>query len=114
MRGLVLTIVIFIVASCASSPNDIQTAYVSEYQYNDYTCKQVERERTRVSRRVGELHASLKETAETDNAQMAVGMILFWPVLFFLEGGDGPQAQEYARLKGEAEALEKVSITKSC
>lgn len=45
---------------------------------------------------------------------MAVGMLLFWPTLFFLEGGDGPQAAEYARLKGEVDALEKVAIAKKC
>jgi len=68
----------------------------------------------RVERRTGELQASLKETADNDAAQMAVGLIILWPTLFFLEGGDGPQAQEYARLKGERDALEKVAVQKSC
>lgn len=56
---------------------------------------------TRVSRRAGELQASLKQKADGDAMQMGVGMLLFWPALFFLEGGDGAQAQEYSRLKGE-------------
>jgi hypothetical protein len=103
-----------VLSACASSPDDISTAYVSELQYKDYSCEQVEMERTRVSQRADDLHASLKKTADNDTAQMAVGMILFFPVLFFLEGGDGPEAQEYSRLKGEAQALEKVAITKSC
>jgi len=34
--------------------------------------------------------------------------------LFFLEGGDGPEAAEYGRLKGERDALEKVAIQKEC
>jgi hypothetical protein len=37
----------------------------------------------------------LQKTTENDQAQMAVGMILFWPALFFLEGGDGAEAAEY-------------------
>lgn len=45
---------------------------------------------------------------------MAVGMILFWPTLFFLEGGDGPEAAEYSRLKGEKGALEKIAVQKEC
>jgi hypothetical protein len=45
---------------------------------------------------------------------MAIGLILFWPALFFLEGGDGPQAAEYARLRGEVDALERVAIVKKC
>ena len=45
---------------------------------------------------------------------MGVGLILFWPTLFFLEGGDGPEAAEYARMKGEIDALETISIQKNC
>ena len=32
----------------------------------------------------------------------------------FLEGGDGPEAAEYPRLKAELDALESVSIQKNC
>lgn len=39
---------------------------------------------------------------------MGVGLVLFWPALFFLAGDD--QKEELARLKGEYEALEKASI----
>jgi hypothetical protein len=45
---------------------------------------------------------------------MGVGLVLFWPALFFLEGGDGPEAAEYAQLKGEFEALRENSIQKKC
>ena len=45
---------------------------------------------------------------------MGVGLILLWPVLFFLEGGDDPRATEYSRLKGERDAVEKVSVQKKC
>jgi hypothetical protein len=40
--------------------------------------------------------------------------VLFWPALFFLEGGDGAEAQEYARLKGEFDALQQMSVQKRC
>ncbi|MFN3545733.1 MAG: hypothetical protein ACK4UX_12870 [Thiobacillus sp.] len=103
-----------ILAGCASSPDKIQTSYVSPLQYKDYDCDQVAGELERVSRRANELYGSLKKTSDNDTAQMAVGMILFWPALFLLEGGDGPEAAEYARLKGERDALEKVAIQKKC
>jgi len=99
---------------CASSPDKIQAAYVSPMQYKDYDCNQIASELERVSRRAHELHGSLKKTADADSAQMAVGMVLFWPALFFLEGGDGPEAAEYGRLKGERDALEKAAIQKKC
>ena len=71
-------------------------------------------EAERVSARTMELYGSLKETADDDEVQMGVGLILFWPTLFFLEGGDDARVTEYSRLKGERAAIEKVSIKKKC
>ena len=68
----------------------------------------------RVSRKVAELRGTLDKDASNDAAQMGIGLILFWPALFFLEGGDGVQAAQYSQLKGEFEALEQVAIQKSC
>ena len=101
-------------AGCATQPDKIAAVYVSPVQYQGYSCNQVQAEMERVSRRANVLQASLKKTADADAAQMGVGLILFWPTLFFLEGGDGPEAQEFARLKGEKEALEKVAVQKEC
>lgn len=101
-------------SGCATQPDEISSAYVSPIQYQGYSCDQVRMELARTTRRANELHGNLKETADTDQTQMAVGLILLWPTLFFLEGGDGPQAQEYARLKGERDALEDVAIQKNC
>jgi hypothetical protein len=68
----------------------------------------------RISARTGEKYRSVKKLADNDAAQMGVGLILFWPTLFFLEGGDGPEAAEYARLKGEMDAIERAAISKRC
>ncbi len=99
---------------CATQPKDLPTAYVSPLQYKDYSCDQISMEMNRVSRKVNELRGDLKEEADIDSAQMAIGLIIFWPALFFLEGGDGADAAEFSRLKGEFEALESISIQKSC
>ena len=100
--------------ACASQPEDIQTAYVSPLQYNNYDCDQLSMEAERVSARTIALYHSLKDTADTDEIQMGVGLILLWPTLFWLEGGDDERAPEYARLKGERDAIEKVSVQKRC
>lgn len=99
---------------CATSPDKLPTASVSSLEYRDYNCEQVAMEMERVTDRANELHGTLKKKADDDTAQMAVGMLLFWPTLFFLEGGDGPEATEYSRLKGERDALEKVAVEKQC
>lgn len=114
MKKRLIALLTIALTGCATAPDKIQTAYVSPIQYKDYDCDQVAAESARVNRRATELHSSLKSTADNDGAQMAVGMILFWPALFFLEGGDGPEAAEYARLKGERDALEQVSVQKKC
>jgi len=103
-----------LLSACASAPEDIQTSYISPVQYQNYDCNQISMEIARVNRRAADLEANLTKKADNDSAQMGVGLILFWPTLFFLEGGDGPEAQEYARLKGEREALESASVQKRC
>jgi hypothetical protein len=115
-KAIALTVLCFstVLASCASKPDAIATAYVSPLQYQNSSCAQLHSELARVTRRAGELHGTLDKMASNDQAQMAVGAILFWPALFFLEGGDGAQAQEYARLKGERDALEQASTEKQC
>jgi len=102
------------VGACATQPDKIASAYVSPLQYKDYDCDQISMELARVNSRVNALHTSLKKTADDDAGQMAVGLILLWPTLFFLEGSDGPEAQEYARLKGEKDALDVAAVQKKC
>lgn len=99
--------------ACASKPEDIATSYVSPLQYQQYDCNQMRMELARVTRHASELRGTLQKTASDDQGQVALSL-LFWPTLFFLEGGDGVQAQEYARLKGERDALEQAAIGKSC
>lgn len=50
--------------------------------------------------------------AGKDSAALGVGLVLFWPALFFMIGED--KKEELARLKGEYEALEQVAIQKEC
>jgi hypothetical protein len=103
-----------ILSACATQPDEIHTAYVSTLQYKNYDCDQLSMEAERVSARTIELYGSLKETADDDEVQMGVGLLLLWPTLFFLEGGDDARAQEYSRLKGERDAIERVSVQKKC
>lgn len=99
---------------CASSPDKISTAYVSPMQYAHYDCDQIALEQMAIERKSNELYHNLKQKSRGDAWQMGVGLVLFWPALFALEGGDGPEAAEYSRLKGEYEALRIVSVQKKC
>ena len=114
MKSKFIIAVTAFLSACASQPNDIPTQSVSTLTYRNYDCDQIAMELDRINRRAGELYASLKNTADNDAMQMGVGLVLFWPTLFFLEGGDGVEAQEYARLKGERKAIETVAIQRKC
>jgi len=100
-------------AGCASSASNIEAAYVSPMNYESYSCAQLEQEAERISQRAIEVTGRQNERATRDAVATGVGIVLFWPALFFVRG-DGAQAAEVARLKGEMETIEKVSIQKNC
>lgn len=112
--AVVMCLAILLSTSCASNPKKIGAAYVSPLKYKDYDCDQIALEMDHISRRTTELYHSLKADNTADKWQMGVGLIVFWPALFLLEGGDGPEAAEYAQLKGEYEALRQVAVEKKC
>ena len=87
-------------AGCAADTSQIQPEYVSPAEYEDYDCDQIAGEAKRVSRKAREIGKRVDKTAADDDAQTAVGLILLWPTLFFLEGSETPDTQAYAELKG--------------
>jgi hypothetical protein len=100
-------------AGCASSANEITPSYVSPLQYQYLSCQQIAAEAERVSQRASQVAGAQDEKATNDAVATGVGIVLFWPVLFMVKG-DGQTAAELGRLRGEFEALERVSIEKNC
>ena len=82
-------------------------------QYQPYDCDQLAAESARIRSRVDALGGRLDTAASNDAKITGVGIILFWPALFFL-GGTKEQEAEYARLKGEYEAVQQAAIQKKC
>lgn len=101
-------------SGCASNPDKIDATYVSPLKYKEYDCDQIAMEMDYVGDRTNRLYHRLKKERKADNWQTGVGLVLFWPALFFLEGGDGPEAAEYAQLKGEFNALQDASVSRRC
>lgn len=100
-------------SGCATASKDIATAYVSPLQYQNFDCAQLALEAQRIQGRVVELGGRLDQAASNDKAIAGVGIILFWPVLFAL-GGTKNQEAEFARLKGEYDAIEQAAMAKKC
>jgi hypothetical protein len=59
------------------------------------------------------LAAEVDKKAANDEGITAVSAILFWPAAFAL-GGNKEQEQEYARIKGEYDAVVQVGAEKQC
>lgn len=98
---------------CATASKDIAANYVSPMQYQSYDCEQLASETQRIQVRVNQLGGRLDEAAANDKAITGIGLILFWPALFAL-GGTKQQEAEYARLKGEYDAVQQAAVIKKC
>ena len=112
-RLIAAAIAALVLTACAKSADKIAADYVSPLAYQDYSCSQLGAELARVRARAAEVAGVQDEAASSDTGVMAVGMVLFWPALFFLEGDTGREA-ELGRLRGEADAIEVAATQKDC
>ena len=102
-----------VLTGCASGSGDIAAAYVSPMAYASYSCPQLREEATRISSRAAAVTGAQDQKATNDAVATGVGLVLFWPALFFIKG-DSTTAAEVSRLKGEMEAIEQTSVQKRC
>ena len=102
-----------VLAGCASNADQITGSYVSPLQYQNYTCAQLAEETERISSRVQQLSGIQDQKASNDAIATTAAVIIFWPAAFMV-GGNDQNTAELARMKGEFDAIEKVSIQKNC
>jgi hypothetical protein len=112
IRAVSTLLILTFLTACATPPDKIPASYVSPLQYQGYTCNQVDQELIRVTNKVSEVTGQQQKEADKDAVAMGVGLILFWPALFFLIGED--KKEELARLKGEYQALQDIAKQKEC
>ena len=112
-RIVLLCLTAALVASCASKPEDITAAYVSPTIYESYSCEELAAEGQRISSRAAAISGVQSKKATNDAVAVGVGIVLFWPALFFVKGNGATEA-EVANLKGHMDALEQASIRKKC
>ncbi|HLH10366.1 MAG TPA: hypothetical protein VKV77_00640 [Methylovirgula sp.] len=114
MRTPIAAVIIALsIASCAKDASQVSATYVSPITYENYTCPQLAEEAQRVQVRAAQAAGVQDQKATNDKVAMGVGLVIFWPALFFTKGNDENTA-ELARLKGEMDAVEEASIQKRC
>lgn len=108
-----ICIIVSFLVGCATHPNQIKATHVSPIQYQGYTCDQILEELIRINQEVLKATGVQESQANRDIIAVTIGMLLFWPALFLLFIRDDKK-EELARLKGEHDALEKLSAQKEC
>lgn len=102
-KMIVVGVCAAMLAGCASTSDKISATYVSPLTYANYDCDQIRMELTRVSSKVQEVAGAQNKQAKNDQVAMGVGLVLFWPALFFLAGSD--KKDELANLKGDRKSV---------
>ncbi|MGA1803363.1 hypothetical protein [Rhizobium sp. HT1-10] len=113
MKKIIILAAVAALSSCATKASNIAAAYVSPTLYQKLSCKELADEATAVSSHAIAASGAQDKKAGQDAAVTTVGVVLFWPALFFTSG-DGASAAEVARLKGEMQAIEDASRVNKC
>lgn len=100
-------------AGCASAASDIRPAPASPLAYRDLDCAVLEAEAWRIADRARDVAALQDRRATRDTVVTTLGLVAFWPALFLTQG-DGPEAAELARLRGEAGAIAQAAERAGC
>jgi hypothetical protein len=99
-------------AACATAPDKIQANYVSPVEYSNLDCDQIRAELFKVADQVRVVTGQQSRKHTRDAVALTVGLVVFWPALFFMIGGD--KHEELAELKGEYDALDRAATAKNC
>lgn len=97
-----------VLTGCATKPESIAPAYISEMQYMGYTCEQLGQEQARLVSALSSASDAQRRARSNDT----VGVIFLGLPVSSLSGSN--VASEIARLKGELQALQKASVLKNC
>ncbi len=114
MRFLAFLPPIFLsLIGCTSHPDNHSGIYISPYKYKDYSCEQVAVDILGISKKIGSAYKAAEVERQQDQALTTLGMTIFFPALFFLDG-DELDLERYGYLKGEMEALLIAGEQKGC
>ena len=112
-RLFIISILLLFIGACAKPADEIAASYVSPLEFKDYSCTQLTHEWSKINHELKEVTKEQDEAAADDNNVTAFGMILFWPMLFAIDGDSGKEA-ELSRLKGLVKAIEESAIQEDC
>lgn len=105
---LLLTVSLLLLGGCATPPEAIAPAYVSDIGYLSLSCDQLAAEQSRLQSAL----ASASDAQRKARSGDTVGVIFLGLPTASLSGSN--QASYIARLKGELEAVQRAAVRNDC
>ena len=93
--------------------SEVISQNVSTYEYSDMTCSQLEGEMVFLNNAANSAGNVVDKKNSSAKGKNAAAFILFWPALFLIDD-NSTEAQQYARKKGEYEAVQRTHRKKDC
>lgn len=113
MRTIIIALGLILITSCASKPEDIMAIDYPDAAYASLSCADLSVERSRIADSVLQATGQQRSERKKDQAWGWTGAILFAPALLMMDGND-ENAVRLAQLKGQYEALERVTAARRC
>ena len=114
MRALIAALLVLSLAACATNPDKLASAYVSPTEYNGDSCPSLNIAYARNNSEAAALYKKMKGKSRTNTGAATVGVLLFWPALFFMKGKDAESDSRMAELMGRRTAIETAMDKGNC
>jgi len=115
MKKLLITAAITLsLAACATNPDKVTGIHVSSSKYAGNTCADLEIAYSDNDREAARLYNTMNSRDNVNKGAAVVGMLLFWPALFFMKGKNPEHDARMAELKGRKVAIERAADRQNC
>ena len=110
----VTTSLALLVSGCNNvSSTEVIAQNVSTYEYSDMTCSELEGEMDYLNNAANSAGNVVDKKKSSAKGKNAAAFVFFWPALFLIDD-NSTEAQQYARKKGEYEAVQRTHRKKDC
>lgn len=121
MNKIIIGIACVWLAACASPAPNPTTSSEDESlpsftaAYNAFSCDQLYSEARRITDQMHDIAGVRDEDTQMERLEF-VGGVLYWPVLFLVDGGSDSKAakEEYEQLKGRLLSLSDWELKRQC
>ncbi len=110
---IIISCVLIFSCSTAKKANQVDAAYIPSSQYENRSCDELMLLAEEIKQQTPSLERKVDETRRKDKVREQVGLWLFWPSYFFMEGNAEEQT-DLALARGQLNAIRNVAIQKKC